>query len=119
MATLIAARNQSPGGNNMKKFASIFAIVLALVICLGAMTACTGSDDEDTKKPSSSATGDKNESKPSDSKPEDNKGESKPEESKPEESKPEESKPEESKPEEDKNEGTIESKPEDNTNAVG
>ena len=43
MSTLIAARNQSPGGNNMKKFASIFAIVLALVICLGAMTACTGS----------------------------------------------------------------------------
>ena len=103
----------------MKKFASIFAIVLALVICLGAMTACSNGAEEETKKPTTSTSGDKNESKPSDSKPEDNKGESKPEESKPEESKPEESKPEESKPEEDKNEGTTESKPEDNSNAVG
>ena len=81
----------------MKKFTSIFAIVLALVVCLGAMTACTGSDDEDTKKPSSSATGDKNESKPegdkNESKPEDDKNESKPEDDK-----------NESKPEEDKNE---------------
>ena len=100
MSTLIAARNQSPGGNNMKKFASIFAIVLALVICLGAMTACTGSNDEDTKKPSSSTTGDKNESKP-----EDDKNESKPEDDK-----------NESKPEDDKNEGTTESKPEEDKN---
>lgn len=102
----------------MKKLTSIFAIVLSLVVCLGAMTACTGGETEDTKKPTTSTSGDKNESKPegdkNDSKPEDNKGESKPEESK-----PEESKPEESKPEEDKNEGTTESKPEDNTNAVG
>ena len=98
----------------MKKMTSVLAVVLALVVCLGAMTACTGNEPEDTKKPSSSTSGDKNESKP-----EDNKGESKPEESKPEESKPEESKPEESKPEADKNEGATESKPEDNTNAAG
>ncbi len=97
----------------MKKMTSVLAVVLALVVCLGAMTACTGNEPEDTKKPSSSTSGDKNESKPegdkNESKPEDNKGETK----------PEESKPEESKPEEDKNEGTTESKPEDNTNAAG
>ena len=85
----------------MKKFTSIFAIVLALVVCLGAMTACTGSKDEDTKNPSSSTTGDKNESKP-----EDDKNESKPEEDKNEGST-------ESKPEDDKNEDNTESKPEE------
>ena len=92
----------------MKKMTSVLAVVLALVVCLGAMTACTGNEPEDTKKPSSSTSGDKNESKPegdkNESKPEDNKGESK---------------PEESKPEADKNEGATESKPEDNTNAAG
>ena len=90
----------------MKKFTNIFAIVLALVLCLGALTACTGGEPEETKKPSSSTSGDKNESKP-----EDDNGESKPEESKPEESKPEESKPEESQPEE--------SKPQEGTDAAG
>ena len=95
----------------MKKLTGILAIVLSLVICLGAMTACTGGETEDTKKPTSSTNGDKNESKP-----DSDKNESKPEESKPEESQPEESKPEESKPEESKPE---ESKPEDNGNAEG
>ena len=76
----------------MKKFKNLFAVVLALVLCLGAMTACSGEKTEDTQKPSSSTSGDKNESKPTESKP----AESKPEESKPEESKPEESTPQES-----------------------
>ena len=84
----------------MKKFTSIFAIVLALVVCLGAMTACTDNEPEDTKNPSSSTSGDKNESKPT-------------------ESKPEESKPEESKPEQEENEGATESEPEENTNTPG
>ena len=53
----------------MKKFKNLFAIVLALVLCLGAMTACSGEKPEDTKKPSSSTSGDKNESKPSQTKP--------------------------------------------------
>ena len=102
MSTLIAARNLSPWRKQtMKKFTSIFAIVLALVVCLGAMTACTGSETEDTKKPSSSSNGDKNESKP-----DSDKNESKPEGDK-----------NESKPEEDKNEGTTESKPEEDNNA--
>lgn len=95
----------------MKKFTSIFAIVLSLVVCLGAMTACTGGETEDTKKPTTSTSGDKNESKP-----EDNKGETKPSESKPAESKPEESKPEESKPQESKPEA---SNPQEGTNAAG
>ena len=56
----------------MKKFASMFAVMMALVICLGAMTACSNGAEEETKKPTTSTSGDKNESKPSDSKPEDN-----------------------------------------------
>ena len=77
MPTLIAARNPIYPWRTqtMKKFKNLFAIVLALVLCLGAMTACSGEKPEDTKKPSSSTNGDKNESKP-----EDDKNESKPEE---------------------------------------
>ena len=82
----------------MKKITNIFAIVLSLVICLGALTACSGTADGETK-PSTSTSGDKNESKPTESKPAD--------------TKPTESKPTESKPAEDKNEGTTESTPAD------
>jgi hypothetical protein len=89
----------------MKKFTSIFAIVLALVVCLGAMTACTGGKEDESKNPAASTpAGDKNESKP-----EGDKNESKPEEDKNEGST-------ESKPEGDKNEGTTESKPEEDKN---
>jgi cytoskeletal protein RodZ len=113
----------------MKKFASMFAVMMALVICLGAMTACSNGAEEETKKPTTSTSGDKNESKPSDSKPEDNKGESKPEESKPEESKPAGDKNEEStQPSTGDNnvptetqpaEDNGESNPEEDTNAQG
>ena len=87
----------------MKKIASIFAIVLTLVICLGALTACSGTAEE-TKKPTTSTSGDKNESKPT---------ETKPTTTQPSESKPTESKPVETQPEADKNEGSTESKPAD------
>ena len=65
----------------MKKFTSVLAIMMALVICLGMMAACSGKTDEETKKPTTSTSGDKNESKPSTSKP----AESKPTEDKNEE----------------------------------
>lgn len=103
----------------MKKFASIFAVVMALVICLGVMTACSNGADEETKKPTTSTSGDKNESKPTESKP----TESKPTESKPAGDKNEESTqpstgdnnvPTETQPAGDNDE----SKPED-TNAQG
>lgn len=42
----------------MKKFASILALMVALCVCVGVMTACTGSDEE-TKAPSTTV-GDKN-----------------------------------------------------------
>ncbi|MBR4971487.1 MAG: hypothetical protein IKY59_00785 [Oscillospiraceae bacterium] len=99
----------------MKKFASIFAVVMALVICLGAMTACSNGADEETKKPTTSTSGDKNESKPT---------ESKPTESKPAGDKNEESTqpstgdnnvPTETQPAGDNGE----SKPEEDTNAQG
>lgn len=53
----------------MKKLIGMFAIVMALVLCLGVMTACGNKVDEETKKPTTSTNGDKNESKPSESKP--------------------------------------------------
>lgn len=117
MATLIPAKIDPMEECNMKKLTGIFALVMALVLCVGMMTACSGKADEETKKPTTSTSGDKNESKPSTSKPETDKNESKPQESKPEESKPaEDSKPQESKPEETNPE---ESKPQEGANAVG
>lgn len=53
----------------MKKLIGMFAVVMALVLCLGVMTACGSKVDEETKKPTTSTNGDKNESKPSESKP--------------------------------------------------
>ena len=96
----------------MKKFASKLAIVMALVLCLGVMSGCTAKADEETKKPTTSTNGDKNESKPSQTKPEENKGESKPEEDKNDATT-------ESKPQADKEEGTTEPKPEGSTASQG
>ena len=53
----------------MKKFTSMLAIVLTLVLCIGMMAACGGKAEEETKKPTTSTSGDKNESKPSQTKP--------------------------------------------------
>ena len=53
----------------MKKLIGMLAVVMALVLCLGVMTACGSKVDEETKKPTTSTNGDKNESKPSESKP--------------------------------------------------
>ena len=98
----------------MKKFTSMLAIVLTLVLCIGMMAACSGKADEETKKPTTSTSADKNESKP---------GQTKPTETKPTENKNEEA----TQPSSDNNAttgtqpeaGESETNPEDNANAQG
>ena len=108
----------------MKKFAKVMSLAMALVLCVGLMAACTGGketpDNNTTQAPTQKPDGNKpgtttkpNENKPgTTTKPEDNKGETKPEASKPTETKPVETKPQESKPEASK---PVESQPEGTT----
>lgn len=41
----------------MKKFTNILALVVALVVCVGALTACSGSPDDTTGSTSTTAPG--------------------------------------------------------------
>ncbi len=75
----------------MKHITKILTLVMALTLCAGLMTACTGGEENPTTKPGTSTT-----TKPNSDKNE--KPHQKPQETKPQESKPQESKPTETKP---------------------
>ncbi len=71
----------------MKKLTNILAVALALVVCVGAMTACSGSQEEPTGSNTTTVAPDA--TKPQATKPET----TKPEATKPETTKPEASQP--------------------------
>ena len=74
----------------MKRMTKVLTLVMALTLCVGLMTACTGGEENPTTKPGTSST-----TKPDSDK---NEGSSKPQESNPAENKPSETKPAESEP---------------------